>query len=94
LAKTVLRAKSGPKERAVTWLILTYLGLGVAFGLATATHRQHFSEGPARAPEARHATVMDGPAMWVVTSTVLWPLLALSGVYGAWYRWRKTRAGG
>ncbi len=73
----------------MTWFILSYLGLGLAFGLATATHRHFFSEGPARPPEARHLTVMDGAAMWVVTSTVLWPLLAISGVYGAFYRWRR-----
>lgn len=74
----------------MTWFILSYLGLGVAFGLATATRRYLFSEGPTRAPEARHATLMDGPAMWVVTSTVLWPLLALSGAYGAVVRRRKA----
>ncbi len=75
----------------MTWFIFTYFGLGLAFGLATATRRHLFSEGPARPPEARHVTVMDGPAMWVLTSAVLWPLLAVSGLYGAWHRRRRDR---
>jgi hypothetical protein len=80
------------KERVLTWLIYTYLGLGAAFGLLTASNRHFFSEGPATAPEARHTTVIDGPVMWVVTSMALWPVLLLSGAYGAWRRWLRRRA--
>jgi hypothetical protein len=87
----LLLARPDLRELAVTWFIYTYFGLGIAFGLATATRRHLFSEGPARPPEARHATVMDGPTMWVLTSAFLWPVLALSGVYGAWFRRRRDR---
>ncbi len=64
--------------------IAAFLGLGCVFGLATFSHRHLFNEGPHR-PEASGSICDKGAwAFWVAMSTLLWPILVLSGLNTAW----------
>jgi hypothetical protein len=69
---------------ATTW-IATFFVLGCVFGLATFRVRHLFSEGPSR-PQGREADSAAALALWVCIAAALWPVLALTGVYGAWRR--------
>jgi hypothetical protein len=65
--------------------IMAFFALGGVFGLVTFRHRHFFSEGPSRAP----ASVGDGAGermLWLCIAATLWPVLALTGLYGAWRR--------
>lgn len=68
--------------------LMMFLVAGLAFGLSTLTHRHLFSEGgtPPNPGEGW------GPRlMWVTMCTLLWPIFAVTGLYGAWHR-RRVRA--
>jgi len=71
------------------WIVL-YFVFGAAFGLATFSKRHLFSEGTTRNTGTEPRDAMDGRVMWVLLSTCLWPMLALTGVYSAWRRKRKA----
>ena len=64
--------------------ITAFLAFGCFFGLATFSNRHLFSEGPHR-PEAGASISEKGAwAFWVAMSTLLWPILVLSGLNTAW----------
>ena len=64
--------------------ITAFLAFGCFFVLATFRHRHLFSEGPHR-PEASAPIKDKGAwAFWVAMSTLLWPILVLSGLNTAW----------
>ena len=65
----------------MTPLIASFLALGVLFGLLTYTNRHRFSEGPTTRAEGGPRDAMDGRLMWVLISSCLWPILALTGAY-------------
>ena len=70
--------------------IAAFLALGCVFGLATFTNRHLFSEGPeGGAPDGGKGAWF----FWVAMSTLLWPILVLSGLNTAWVlAKRKARA--
>ena len=67
--------------------IVLFLAIGVLFGLATYSNRHLFSEGSTKRGAGR-GDPLDGRLAWVAMCTVLWPLMVLTGLYGAWYRSR------
>ena len=68
----------------MNFYIAAFLAFGCFFGLATFSHRHLFSEGP-HGPEASRPISDKGAwAFWVAMSTLLWPILALSGLNTAW----------
>jgi hypothetical protein len=72
---------------ATTW-IAAFFVLGAVFGLTTFRVRHLLSEGPSSPPEGEP----DGAgalALWVCIASTLWPVLVLSGLYGAWRRQQR-----
>jgi hypothetical protein len=68
----------------MNFYITAFLAFGCLFGLATFNHRHLFSEGP-HGPEARASISSKGAlAFWVAMSTLLWPILVVSGLNTAW----------
>ncbi len=68
----------------MTTPIVLFLVFGACFGLATYSNRHLFSEGPRRRADEGERDPLDGRLMWVAICTCLWPLLAMTGVYGFW----------
>ncbi len=65
--------------------LLVFVATGLLFGLATFRHRHLFSEGSTRpSPDDRWPAWLG----WVALSTALWPLFAVSGLFGLAYRRR------
>jgi hypothetical protein len=61
--------------------LTAFLVTGVLFGLFTFAHRHHFSEGSTRPADAADNTLL-ARLGWLALSTLLWPVLALTGLYG------------
>lgn len=64
--------------------IVAFLAFGFLFGLSTFAHRHLFSEGPHRPAAGVSGRVRGALAFWLTLSTLLWPILALSGLNTAW----------
>ena len=64
--------------------ITAFLAFGFLFGLATFSHRHLFSEGPHQADAGASIRDKGAWAFWVAMSTLLWPILVLSGLNTAW----------
>jgi hypothetical protein len=77
----------------MTPLIASFFALGVLFGLLTYSNRHRFSEGPTTRSENGPRDPMDGRLMWVLISSCLWPILALTGIYSFWRLARVKAAG-
>lgn len=71
--------------------IVLFLAIGVLFGLATYSNRHLFSEGSTKRGAGR-GDPLDSRLAWVAMCAVLWPVMALTGLYGAWYRSRARVA--
>lgn len=69
-------------------MLITFVLCGAAFGLATLGHRHLFSEGGTPPQPGEGWSVR---LLWLAMCTLLWPLFALTGAYGAWHR-RRMRA--
>lgn len=70
--------------------IVLFLVFGAVFGLVTYPSRHHFSEGTARQVSSAEKDPMDSRLVWTLLCSCLWPLMALTGLYGYWRR-RTTR---
>lgn len=66
--------------------IIVFIGVGILFGLLTYSNRHLFGEGPSRREDADPRDGAQGRALWVMICSMLWPLLAFTGAYGAWRR--------
>ena len=65
--------------------ITAFLTFGCFFGLATFAHRHLFSEGPHRPDADGSSRVHKGALVfWVAMCTLLWPIMAVSGLHTAW----------
>ncbi len=64
--------------------IAAFLAFGCFFGLASFSHRHLFSEGPHGADAGASISDKGAWAFWVAMSTLLWPILVLSGLNTAW----------
>lgn len=65
--------------------ITAFLAFGCFFGLATFTHRHLFSEGPHRPEVAGTGRTHKGAFIfWVAMCTLLWPIMAVSGLNTVW----------
>lgn len=65
---------------------LIYFALGTGFGLLSWTRRHLFSEGHSRRTAPGEDDGWGSRVVWVLLCSGLWPLMALTGVYGAWHR--------
>jgi hypothetical protein len=72
-------------------MIVGYLVFGALFGMLTYSNRHLFSEGSTPKRVADQNDLGDSRAMWVMISTMLWPILTLTRVYSAW-RLSRVRA--
>lgn len=63
-----------------------FIVVGALFGLSTHANRHLFSEGHVRRRPEDEADPMQTRLAWTVLCTVLWPLMALTGVYSWWVR--------
>ena len=73
----------------MTTPIVLFLVFGACFGLATFSRRHLFSEGPTRRHEGDGAGAWRDRALWVLTCTCLWPIMALTGLYSMWILARR-----
>ena len=72
--------------------IIGFIAFGILFGLLTYGNRHLFGEGPSRREDADPNNGPQGMALWVMICSMLWPILAFTGAYGAWRRAQADRA--
>ena len=72
--------------------IIGFIAFGILFGLLTYGNRHLFGEGPSRREDADPHNGPQGMALWVMICSLLWPILAFTGAYGAWRRLQASRA--
>ena len=72
--------------------IIGFIAFGIVFGLLTYSNRHLFGEGPSRREDADPKNGPQGKALWVMICSMLWPILAFTGAYGAWRRAQADRA--
>jgi hypothetical protein len=72
--------------------IIGFIAFGVLFGLLTSGNRHLFGEGPSRREDADPNNGPQGMVLWVMICSMLWPILAFTGAYGAWRRAQADRA--
>jgi len=68
-------------------IIISFLVVGVLFGLTTYSIRHLFSEGSVSRSDNGERGPMDGRVMWVAISLFLWPILMLTGLYTQIYKY-------
>lgn len=73
----------------MTTPILVFIVLGVCFGLATMTHRHLFSEGVTRDDDDAARSGWQQRLVWVLLCSLLWPLMALTGLHSLWLLARR-----
>lgn len=71
--------------------IIGFIGFGMLFGLLTYRNRHLFGEGPSRREDADPHDGPRGALLWVMICSMLWPILAFTGVYGVWRRAQANR---
>lgn len=71
--------------------ICLYLIFGAFFGFATYSKRHLFSEGPQKAKDADQTPSLGGRIFWVVLCTLLWPIMAITGINTAWILFKRKR---
>jgi hypothetical protein len=76
----------------LTTPIALFLAFGACFGLLTYSRRHLFSGGPSRRDDAGAGNGLAGRLMWVAICTLLWPIMALTGLYSLW-RLARARTG-
>lgn len=69
--------------------LVVFFVLGAGFGLITYPHRHLFSEGPTRRRSDAKPDPMDGRLMWTLICTMLWPIMALTGLHSWWILARR-----
>jgi hypothetical protein len=60
--------------------IYLFLIFGACFGAATFHHRHLFSEGPRKAADPAEDASVGHRVFWLAVCTLLWPIMALTGV--------------
>lgn len=73
----------------MTLTLVVFFALGACFGLITYSNRHLFSEGPTRRAEQGKTELMDGRLMWTLICTMLWPIMALTGLHTWWILARR-----
>lgn len=71
--------------------IATFFIFGACFGWATFTWRHFFNEGPHGAESSPEDSALANRALWVLTCTFLWPIMALSGLNTVWIFAKRKR---
>ncbi|MFM7507828.1 MAG: hypothetical protein ACKO3M_14995 [Rubrivivax sp.] len=73
---------------AATFIVL-FVVFGSLFGLATHANRHLFSEGHTRRSAADDRDPMQRLFPWVLLCSLLWPLMAMTGVFTWWVKRRR-----
>lgn len=71
----------------MTTPILAFIALGLCFGLATMSRQHFFSEGVSADDPA--AGGWKQRLVWVLMCSLLWPLMALTGLHSLWLLARR-----
>lgn len=71
----------------MTTPILLFIVLGLCFGLATMTRQHFFSEGVSRSDADVRGWKQR--VVWVLMCSLLWPLMALTGLHSLWLLARR-----
>jgi hypothetical protein len=71
--------------------ICTYLTFGACFGFATYSQRHLFSEGPSKPKDTDQASPLAGRIFWVMLCTLLWPIMAITGINTAWVLYKRKK---
>jgi hypothetical protein len=69
--------------------ICLYLIFGACFGFATYSQRHLFSEGPRKAIDSDQASPLEGRFFWILLCTLLWPIMAITGINTAWVLFKR-----
>lgn len=72
----------------MTLIALTYVSLGLLFGLLTYPTRHLYSEGPTRPGNAVATTgaQLGGRVFWALMASYLWPVMIATRGYTAWVK--------
>ena len=73
---------------AYIWLFLLF---GACFGAASFNNRHLFSEGPHKIEEPPGGPTVASRVFWVSVCTLLWPIMALTGLNTAFILARRRR---
>ncbi len=74
----------------MTSIVLLFVGLGVVFGVLSASRRHLFSEGVS--PQSDDSDAKDElrqRALWVLLCSLLWPLMLMTGLHSWWLLSRR-----
>jgi hypothetical protein len=75
---------------AYTFISL-FLIFGACFGFITYSKRHWFSEGPHKANDSDQTPNLKGRIFWITLCTLLWPIMALTGLNTAWIMFKRKR---
>ncbi len=67
-------------------VIVSFITVGVVFGLVTYRIRHLLGEGPSSAADVNSPGGVGALLLWVCIAAALWPVLALSGLLASWKR--------
>jgi len=74
---------------AYIWLFLLF---GACFGVATFSNRHLFSEGPRKVDDPPGGPTVASRLFWISLCTLLWPIMALTGVNTALILAKRRRS--
>jgi hypothetical protein len=75
---------------AYTYICL-FLIFGACFGYVTYSQRHLFSEGPSKPKGSDQASTLAGRIFWVLLCTLLWPIMAITGINTAWILFKRKK---
>lgn len=70
-------------------IVMTYVGIGLLFGLLTYPTRHLYSEGPTRPDRATDATAgqaLGSRVFWLLMASYSWPLMLLTRAFSWWHK--------
>ena len=71
--------------------ICLFLIFGAFFGFVTYSKRHLFSEGPQKANGPEQTSSLKGRIFWVLLCTLLWPIMAITGINTAWILFKRKQ---
>jgi hypothetical protein len=75
---------------AYTYICL-FLIFGACFGYVTYSQRHLFNEGPSKPKGSDQASTLASRIFWVLLCTLLWPIMAITGINTAWILFKRKK---
>ena len=75
---------------AYTFISL-FLIFGTFFGITTYSKRHLFSEGPQKSGGSDQPPSLKGRIFWIMLCTLLWPIMAITGINTAWILYKRKQ---